>query len=446
MASIIKDIFKVGQRERRLRQVEKRIEKLQAAEARLNSLIESNPQTETAFRSQINSIRSKLKDPAKADEVEREIEELSQSLSERPGEEKRGVSNFPSELLPHYEPVRLIGEGGFARVFEVVKKKGGDRVALKVPLSLDADTGKNFAKEIGFWQHLDHRNIVGLHDFNSIPIPYIEMELCEKSLADLSLPLGPERVVSLVFQFLHGLEYAHSRDIIHRDLKPQNILISDGTPKISDWGLGKIKGKSRTSSSAFMSPLHAAPEQLSPKTFGNTDERTDIFQVGIILYELVTGRQPFQGEDLAEISFSIMNHEPAAPSQINPKASRTIEDIVTKCLAKKKDDRYQDISELQKQLGAFLNRDPKKTLSISKSKVEKVNLCADLVSFSFQHQYAHECIRYLRDLADFVQTPQLREEIEKEVNLLERYPDVGASIEEREPNVEKIVHSARMGK
>ncbi|MCX7220460.1 MAG: protein kinase, partial [Burkholderiales bacterium] len=103
--------------------------------------------------------------------------------------------------------------------------------------------------------------------------------------------------------------------IIHRDIKPHNILIdSHGVPKISDWGMSRLIGSSATQTVAGFSLAYAAPEQVSPKRFGETDERTDIYQLGVVFYELVTGKLLFPGDDLAEVSNAIISKMPVPPS------------------------------------------------------------------------------------------------------------------------------------
>jgi len=273
---------------------------------------------------------------------------------------------FPAELEAFYRDIEYIGEGGFARIFKAVRIKDGKEVAVKIPISLDPETGKAFTKEISNWNLLGHENIVELYDVNILPIPYLEMELCDRSLEEVPKPMEVEEAASIIFDLAKGLKHAHGKGIIHRDLKPSNILFKHGKVKISDWGLSKLKVGSKSSSITAFSPLYAAPEHLSKSKFGKTDERTDIYQLGIVFYELVAGKLPFEGEDVAGISFSIISEQPVPPSKINPK-SREIEHIIMKCIAKRKEERYQSVDELIEDLAVYLKEEYKKSRDFRKS-------------------------------------------------------------------------------
>jgi serine/threonine protein kinase len=356
---------------------------------------------------------------------------------------------FPSELLTIYSPSELIGKGGFARVFRAQRKKDGVAVAVKVPIDLDPAIGKSFLKEIENWQRLEHDNVTRLLDFNILPVVYLEMELCQHNLGELTKPLMVEKAACIALEVARGLEHAHRKGIIHRDLKPSNILIKDDIPKISDWGLSRVKSRSlmstsvKTTSMSF-SPLYAAPEQYSPKTFGRSDERTDIFLLGIVLYELVTGELPFTGEDLNEISYAITNENPRPPSEVNPEA-KVLESIIMRCLQKNKDDRYGNVVELQSDLADFLGTDFKKSLTRSESRSEKIKLCTDLVEIYGNQGDCHKCLIYLKNLQSFVSGSALKEFIQEEISALEFYARQEVSMADRIPRLEEIVHRARMG-
>ena len=351
---------------------------------------------------------------------------------------------FPSELLTIYSSPELIGRGGFARVFRTQRKKDGVEVAVKIPLDLDPAIGKSFLKEIENWQKLDHDNITRLLDFNILPVVYLEMELCHQNLGELTKPLMVEKAAYITLEVARGLGHAHSKGIIHRDLKPSNILLKDDIPKISDWGLSRVKSKSLMSISMSFSPVYAAPEQYSPKTFGRSDERTDIFLLGIVLYELVTGDLPFTGEDLNEISYAVTTENPKLPSEVNPEA-KAVEPIILKCLQKNKDGRYGNVIELQSDLADFLGMDFKKSLTRSVSRSEKIKLCTDLVEIYGNQEKGSKCLIYLKNLQSFVSGSALKEFIQEEINALEFYARQEVSIADRIPRLVEIVHRARMG-
>ena len=285
---------------------------------------------------------------------------------EKKKEKKKAPTSFPTDLESFYSDIEYIGEGGFARIFKATRDKDGKEVAVKVPISLDRETGKSFTKEISNWSILDHENIVELSDLNILPVPYLEMELCDGNLEDEKKPMGVEKAASIIFNLAKGLKHAHSKGIIHRDLKPPNILFKNGKVKISDWGLSKLKVGSKSSSVVAFSPLYAAPEHFSKVRFGKTDERTDIYQLGVVFYELVTGKLPFGGEDVAEISFSIISEQPVPSAEINLK-SKDIEHIIMKCIAKQKEERYQSVDELLGDLAVYLKEEYKKSRDFRKS-------------------------------------------------------------------------------
>jgi serine/threonine protein kinase len=181
-----------------------------------------------------------------------------------------------------------------------------------------------------------------LFDFNIMPSPYFEMELCDSSLADRKKPIEGDAAAWILFNVCEGLKFAHDRKIIHRDLKPQNILLKNGVPKISDWGLSSVITESTTTTATLFTAYYAAPEQIGNKT---KDERTDIWQVGVILYELVTGQLPFTGDSMVAVMAAIASKNPTLPSVIIP-SSQDVESMIMKCLEKHPNKRYQSVLAL----------------------------------------------------------------------------------------------------
>lgn len=269
--------------------------------------------------------------------------------------EKMSFKSLPYELQGIYSDPLYIGEGGFGRVFKA-KRKDGEDIAIKIPKSFDKKSEKTFIWEVSNWSHLNHPNIVKLHDFKILPIPFIEMEFCEEFLSHDKKPL--KNAINIIYDIAKGLQYAHNQNIIHGDVKTSNIMMGNGIYKISDWGLSKLKsGDSVTLSGA--TPQYAAPEQISYE-FGKADERTDIYQLGTVFYELVTGVLPFEGE-IAEIYGSILNTIPIKPSEIDPKASE-VEHIIMKCLNKNKEQRYSSMGELIEELKKYMEPEDKTML------------------------------------------------------------------------------------
>jgi hypothetical protein len=262
---------------------------------------------------------------------------------------------FPPELADRYTSVDFLGMGGISHVFKAMRLKDGKTVAVKIPIRFDETTGKSFMKEILAWEGLRHPNIVEITEVNILPIPYVEMEFIKVVLADLKTPLPVRQAAEIVTGVADGLAYAHEQGIIHRDIKPQNILIdTDGVPKISDWGMSRLIGSSAIPTVAGFSLAYAAPEQISPGRFGETDERTDIYQLGVVFYELVTGKLLFPGDDLAEVSNAIISRMPSPPSELNP-LSAPLDMIILKCLQKNPGERYQSVRMLIEDLNKFLD-------------------------------------------------------------------------------------------
>jgi len=265
---------------------------------------------------------------------------------------------FPPELEGKYTDIRHIGRGGVANVFAAHRKSDNRLVAVKLPISFDEVTGKCFLNEIAAWQTLRHPNIVEVLEVNILPVPYVEMEYVPGSLEEVTKPLPVWKAVHIVHGIADGLAYAHAHGIIHRDIKPHNILMTgDFIPKITDWGMSKVIATTMEKSSvAGFSLSYAAPEQVSPAEFGRTDVRTDIYQLGALFYELVTGSIPFGGESIVEVGNAIVRDDPIPPTEYNPEAE-AVEKIILKCLAKNPADRYQTADELLDALSRYLDED-----------------------------------------------------------------------------------------
>ena len=254
------------------------------------------------------------------------------------------------EMIPGYIITHKLGAGGFATVYKAVNKEGKE-VAIKLPKFLDETVDisvlQKFKAEADIWRKLRHRSIVEFYDSDIRPIPYMSIELMEGgNLAGLlkKRRLSVEEAKSLIVQVVDAISYAHRMASVHRDLKPENILFtSDGIPKISDWGIGKFMASDSVSKTVGTKGTfaYAAPEQFSRNRFGEIDWSTDIFQMGIVFYEMLTGQNPFFHEDPVMIMANITSEPVDPPSAVNPAVPPEMDDLVMKCLEKHKEDRWR---------------------------------------------------------------------------------------------------------
>jgi hypothetical protein len=268
------------------------------------------------------------------------------------------MNYFPNELESKYTEIKYIGRGGIAWVFSARRKSDAMMVAVKIPISFDEMTGKSFLNEIAAWETLRHPNIVKVTAVNILPVPFVEMEYVPDSLEAIEKPIPVWKAVHLIRGIADGLKYAHEQGFIHRDIKPHNILLDkDFVPKITDWGMSKVLANEvKKSSIAGFSLSYAAPEQVSPSEFGRTDERTDIYQLGVVFYELVTGSVPFGGESIVEVGNAILREQPIPPSEFNSDAA-VVEKIILKCLEKDPVKRFQSSAELLDALHGYLDEE-----------------------------------------------------------------------------------------
>ena len=209
------------------------------------------------------------------------------------------------------------------------------------------------------------------------------------------------------------------------------LLAGDSTAKISDWGLSKIMAESKSSSITGFSPLYATPEQVAPKQFGRPDPKTDIYQIGVIFYELVTGKLPFEGDSIIEISNAIVNEQPDLPSEINPEA-KDVEPIIIKCLKKKKEDRYQTAAELQRALAGYLKIQLTESLKKSSSKGDLTRsrlFCTDLVLLAAKQGDYLELLKHLSLLKDYAKAEE-KAEIESLIKQISYRKEQGIEMNE----------------
>ena len=236
------------------------------------------------------------------------------------------------ELEKEYDLIQYLGSGGFGHVYQA-KTREGTVIAIKVLTEVDARSEDIFFRELKVWQDLVHDNIVKLIRPRFHPAPLFEMEYADGgdlgSLLEGDKPLPRDRACQVASDIAQGLQYAHSYNIVHGDLKPENVLfMKTGEAKITDWGLGKFA--TSTSRGRGYTPGYAAPEQIEKFII---DKRSDVYQLGLLLYEMLTGDNPFAHGTLEERDKKVLGFIPRRPSEVNQELG-PLDDIIMRCLEK----------------------------------------------------------------------------------------------------------------
>lgn len=256
-------------------------------------------------------------------------------------------------LADRYEIIEQIGTGGMADVYKAKCHKLNRYVAIKVmksEFSEDKTFVSKFRAEAQSAAGLTHSNVVNVYDVgDENGIYYIVMELVEgitlKKYIEKRGKLPYKEAVSIAIQIANGMEAAHKRHIIHRDIKPQNIIISkEGRVKVTDFGIAKAATSTTINSSASMGSVHyISPEQARG---GYSDERSDIYSLGITMFEMLTGTVPFDGDTAVAVAVQHIQDAIPAPSELTEGIPVSVDKIVLKCTQKKTDRRYQTATDL----------------------------------------------------------------------------------------------------
>ena len=255
-------------------------------------------------------------------------------------------------IAERYEIVGKIGTGGMADVYKAMDHKLNRFVAVKVlkpEFREDTTFIKKFRSEAQAAAGLTHPNIVNVFDVGDDGgVYYIVMELIEgitlKEYISKKGKLSIKEATSIAIQVSMGLEAAHSHGIVHRDVKPQNIIIStDGKVKVTDFGIARAASSNTISSNVMGSVHYSSPEQVRG---GYSDEKSDIYSLGITLYEMVTGRVPFDGDTTVAIAIKHLQEEMVPPSVYTPDLPYSLEQIILKCTQKSVDRRYSRMEDV----------------------------------------------------------------------------------------------------
>jgi len=257
-----------------------------------------------------------------------------------------------------YEIIEELGKGGMGKVYRVEDKKINEEVALKLikpEIAAEKKTIERFRNELKFAREISHRNVCRMYDLNEEEgMPYITMEYVTgedlKSLVKRIGKIPVEKAVSIAKQVCEGLAEAHRIGVVHRDLKPSNIMIDrEGNVRIMDFGIARsLKAKNITREGVMIgTPEYMSPEQVEGK---KADQRSDIYSLGIIIFEMATGRAPFEGETPLSIAMKHKSEEPPDPRKINAQIPDDLSRLILKCMEKDNEKRYQGTKELLSEL------------------------------------------------------------------------------------------------
>src|SRR5271169_34555 len=257
-----------------------------------------------------------------------------------------------------YEIVGELGRGAMGVVYKATDPVIGRAVAVKTIKLSEEGTGltrpellQRFQTEARAAGLLTHPNIVVVyHAGEEDGLYYITMEMVEgksvQALIDEGQKFSLPRVLRIMEQTCSALQFAHERHVVHRDIKPANLMLTaDDTVKVTDFGTAKILqfGTAQQTTHVMGTPSYMSPEQVKGRA---VDGRSDIFSLGVMLYEMVTGEKPFPGQNITTVIYKIVNEDPVPPRELNPTIHPGINDVILKALYKEPENRYQSCREM----------------------------------------------------------------------------------------------------
>jgi serine/threonine protein kinase len=257
-------------------------------------------------------------------------------------------------LSQRYDILGEAGHGSMGNVYKARDRETGEIVALKLlkpEIASDQAMMDRFKNELLFARKITHKNVCRVHEFNRIGgIAYTSMEFVEgeslRSALNRFGGLPPRKAIDLALQICSGLKEAHAQGIVHRDLKPENIMIdAQGNVKIMDFGIARsMEAVTRMTGSMVGTPAYMAPEQVGGKP---VDYRTDVYSLGLILYEMFTGTQAFRADNAVAVALKQMRESPVPPHEIDPQIPVPIERAILKCVEKEPAKRFQTIADTE---------------------------------------------------------------------------------------------------
>ena len=302
-------------------------------------------------------------------------EEISAPLTETletPKEELTTGSTFAGR----YQIIEELGKGGMGKVYKAQDTDLKEKVAIKLlrpEIAGDKKTIERFRNELKFARKIRHKNVCQMYDLNKEKgAHYITMEYVDgkdlKSMIRMMGQLGSGKTIFIAKQVCDGLVEAHRLGVVHRDLKPQNIMVDEnGNARIMDFGIARsLKTKGITAAGVMIgTPEYMSPEQVEGK---EVDQRSDIYSLGVILYEMVTGRVPFEGDTPFTIGVKHKSESPKDPKELNTQLPEDLNLVILRCLEKDREKRYQSAGEVRAELTRIEKGIPTTEIEIPKRK------------------------------------------------------------------------------
>ena len=281
----------------------------------------------------------------------------TQILSHSPEVAPAAAQNIAEVLASRYEVMEALGEGGMGMVYRVRDRETTEILALKLlrpEIARDPAMMERFKNEIRLAHRITHKNVCRIYDFNRVgDLAYFTMEYVDgeslRAYLKRAGKLTPERTIDLARQIASGLSEAHAQGVVHRDLKPDNVMLGrDGLVKLLDFGIARALGSDAATARTIMgTPEYMAPEQSQGKA---VDQRVDLYALGLILYECLTGRRAFSGATPVEIALKQLKEKPLPPRKFLPSTPPHLEAIVLRCLEKEPARRFASATEIQRAL------------------------------------------------------------------------------------------------
>jgi serine/threonine protein kinase/tetratricopeptide (TPR) repeat protein len=294
-----------------------------------------------------------------------------------------------STFAGRYQVIEKLAKGGMGIVYKVYDKKINEKIALKlinVDTETDQETIKRFKNELKLARKISHRNVCRMYylgeerGLNYITMEFVPGEDLKSSLIRMG-PLGAAKAIFIAKQICEGLAEAHGLGVVHRDLKPQNIMVDrKGNARIMDFGIARsLRAEGITDTGVVIGTAeYMSPEQVEGK---EVDQRSDIYSLGVIMYEMATGKVPFEGNIALSIALKHTTEKPKNPREINDQIPEELSDVILKCMQKNKERRYQKVEELLSDLDKIEKDTSTKELAlparkplISKNTLKAINL------------------------------------------------------------------------